>query len=201
MSQEIQNVLLVPGLYPRGCEALQRYAYNSIVPAWQAAGYDLVVQQFGWNDRLSLADRQDALLEAIASMPNNLCAIGASAGGLAVINAFRGVPSKFHKVLTVASPLSLTEADFASFKDNPFVPIPDLLREAYHQADDVLNTLSAEGLAKVVSLHGLYDPRVLPQWSQRPGIATYELPTRGHAKTIMGALRKHRDRTQDLLAA
>lgn len=200
MTQEAQHVLLVPGLYPRGCEALQRHTYNSVVPAWQADGYNLVVQQFGWNDRMSLTARQDALLETVDSMPDNLSVIGASAGGLAVINALQEMPDKFSKVLTVASPLSLTEADFASFRDNPFVPIPRLLREAYHQTDDALKSLSTEGLAKVVSLHGRRDPRVLPTWSQRAGIATYELPTRSHAKTIMGALRGYRGRTQGLLA-
>ncbi len=200
MSQEAPSVLIVPGLHPRGCEAIQHFAYSSVISAWEADGYNVSVQQFGWNDRVSLADRQAALLEAIDALPNRIYGIGASAGSLALITALRERPDKFHKLVTVAGPLSLTEADFAGFKRNPLVPIPTILREAYHQADDFLNTLDAAGLARIASIHGRHDPRVLTRWSQRPRIVSHELPTSGHGRTIMGALRKYRHKTQALLA-
>lgn len=200
MTQETQHILLIPGLYPRGCEAIQKYAYSSVIPSWQKDGFSVTVQQFGWDDYMPLEDRQQALLETIDDMPDNLYVIGASAGGLAVINALRERPEKINKVLTVATPLNLAEADLAHFKDNPFVPIPALLRAAYYQADNFLNSLGSEELTRIISLHGTSDPRVRPPWSQRPGIANYALPTRGHARTIMGALRRYRQETQELLA-
>lgn len=192
------NVLVVPGLYPRGCEALQCSAYSSAIPAWKADGFNVLVQQFGWNDRVPLSDRHDDLLETIDKLPDSIYGIGASAGSLALINAFSQRPEKFRKLITIAAPLNLTEEDFAGFKRNPLVPIPTILREAYLQADDFLGTLSAEGLAKITSVHGRRDPRVLPRWSQRPGIVSHELPLNGHGRMIMGALRKHRHRIQDL---
>lgn len=200
MSQQAPTVIIMPGLYPRGCEPLQHFAYSSVIPAWEADGFNVSVQQFGWNDRMSLADRQAALLEVVNTLPDGSYGIGASAGSLALITAFREQPEKFRKLVTVAAPLRLTEEDFAGFKRNPLVPIPAILQEAYHQADDFLNSLSVAGLAKIVSVHGRHDPRVRPYWSQRPGIATHELPTSGHGRTIMGALLQYRQRTQELLA-
>ena len=157
MGQETCHVLLVPGLYPRGCEGLQRTAYSSVIPMWRADGFSVVVQQFGWNDAMPLAKRQAVLLDTIDALPDGLYGIGASAGSLALINAFGERPDKFRKLVTIAAPLRLTEENFAGFKHNPFVPIPAILREAYLQADDFLSTLSAEGRAKIASVHGRYD--------------------------------------------
>lgn len=200
MSQEAPNVLVVPGLHPWGCEALQYLTYCSAISGWEADGFNVSVRQFGWGDDLPLADRQVALLETVDALPNGSYGIGASAGALALIAAFRERPEKFCKLLTVAAPLSLTGEDFANFKGNPLVPIPTMLRGAYQQADNVLSALNAEGLAKIVSMHGRHDPRVLPHWSRRPGIASLELPVSGHGRTIMNALRKYRHKTQELLA-
>ncbi|HEX6462597.1 MAG TPA: hypothetical protein VFZ58_05035 [Candidatus Saccharimonadales bacterium] len=199
MTAERRAVLVVPGLHPRGCEKLQRLAYERALSKWPANGYDVTLQQFGWNDALPLADRQNALLETIDDMPEHISAIGASAGALAVIGALQAAPEKFDKILTIAAPLHLTETEFKKFKQNPVVPIPDILREAYIQADNFLSIASLEGLSKIISLHGRHDPRVLPDWSQRPPLTSYELPVSGHGRTIMYALKKHRALLQGLL--
>lgn len=198
MSQNTK-VLLVPGLYPRGCEPLQRFFYSTVLPQWRADGYDLTVCQFGWNDKLSLATRQQMLLETIEKMPGTICAIGASAGGLAVIEAFKNMPDKFAKIVTVSSPLNLMEADLVHFKNNLLVPIPGLLREVYSEVDSFLSAAGEPQRTKIASLHGGSDPRVLPRWSQRPGILYHELPVNGHGKTIRHALGVNREVTQGFL--
>jgi hypothetical protein len=107
--QGAPDVLIVPGLHPRGCEALQNFTYSSAIPLWEADGFNVSVQQFGWNDRRSLSDRQKSLLETVDALPHGSYGIGASAGALALIAAFKERPDKFHRLVTVAAPLSLTE--------------------------------------------------------------------------------------------
>ncbi len=128
---ESQNVLVVPGLYPRSCEAGQRKAYEWAVSRWQADGFNAMVRQFGWNNKYTLQDRQAAFFEAINEMPDRLYTIGASAGALAVPSALQAMPGKFQKIVTIAAPLHLTEAELARFKGNPIVPLPKFSKELY----------------------------------------------------------------------
>jgi len=195
----MKNVLLVPGLHPRGGEVIQRVAYNSCVSEWREDGYNVAVRQFGFDDRQSLASRQQTLLETIDDMPSDLYVIAASAGALAVLGAFKERPDRFGKVITVASPLLLNKSDLANFKGNPLVPIPRSLETMYHEVDEFLKAASVSALAKIISMHGRKDSRVPPHWSQRPGIETYELPVSGHGRTIMSAIRRYRQVTQDLI--
>ena len=192
------NILIIPGLHRPGFETIQRHTYETAAKLWSHEGHIVNVQQFGWYTEQTLGERRMAINKTIDTMPEDLYVIGASAGGLAAIGALRDNPVKVKKVLTIATPLQLSEAEIGELKNKVF--IPPLFEAAYKTADSYLNELGELATGGIVTLYGQKDARILPEWSRRRFIPGQELPTHTHGSTILGALTLYRKQTQRMLA-
>jgi hypothetical protein len=195
----MSNILIVPGLHPPGFGAMQYVTYNAIAALWRADGHNTQVHQFGWYEQdMTLKKRQAELQDALNKMGSDVYAIGVSAGGLAVLGAFANSDTKLVRIVTIATPLNVSEEAFANFRGKLF--IPPVLETVYAEADTFLKEADDTTRAKIASIRGIKDHRVPPTWSRREGISNEQvLPTTVHSITIFSALTVHRKQVQELL--
>lgn len=194
------KVLLVPGLYHPIAESAQQFTYDHIAKLWTQDGHHTVVHRFGWYEHASLKNQQEHLAETIDAIEgNDVYAVGASAGGLAVINALADRPDKLQGIATIASPLRLTAKELEKFLAVSYVP--PLFEAAYRECDMLLSNLGERATRLVVSFHGQKDGRVPTEWSRRDSIPHYRLHAKGHNITILAALTIYRHQVQEKLSS
>lgn len=171
------HLILIPGLGDR------KWLYKLVCPVWRARGFRVHVFTFGWEDAASnYHDKQNRLNNYIRDLNGDVYIIGASAGGVAALNALVVVDDgKVKGVATIAT---------------PYVYRQRLKNETLARAiDELSNNLPAiqAKLARVTSFYGIYDQVVSPNDSQ-PNDSEFadvnyqQLPTFGHGLTIAAGL-------------
>ena len=76
------NLILIPGLGDR------KWLYQLVCPLWRTRGFCPHVFTFGWEDAASnYHDKQNRLNNYIRDLNGDVYIIGASAGGVAALNA------------------------------------------------------------------------------------------------------------------
>ena len=171
------HLILIPGLGDR------KWLYKLVCPVWRARGFRVHVFTFGWEDAVSnYHDKQNRLNNYIRDLNGDVYIIGASAGGVAALNALVVVDDgKVKGVATIAT---------------PYVYRRRLKNETLARAiDELSNNLPAmqAKLVRVTSFYGMRD-QVVPPIDSQPNdseladVNCRQLPTFGHGLTIVAGL-------------
>ena len=167
----MQHLIIIPGLGDR------KWLYNLVRPAWAARGYRVHIFAFGWeNDQVNFDEAQDKLNEYIRKLNESVFLIGASASGVAALNAFAANPTDIRKVVTIATPYSA-----AHRHQNRH-----LIRAHAELERNLPNIRKKTG--RVISFHGHRDSVVAPETSQPNGLRHAALPMSSHGLIIASAL-------------
>ena len=94
------HIILIPGLGDR------KWLYQLVCPLWRARGFRPHVFTFGWEDPTSnYHDKQNRLNNYICDLNGDIYIIGASAGGVAVLNALSmDNNDRIKGIATIATP-------------------------------------------------------------------------------------------------
>lgn len=166
----MRHLVIIPGLGDR------KWLYNLIRPVWAAHGYRVHIFAFGWeNDQVNFDEAQDRLNEYIRKLDESVFLIGASAGGVAALNAFAANPTAIRKVATIATPYSA-----AHHHQNRY------LTRALAELERNLPNIRKK-TERVISFHGNRDSVVALETSQPSGLRHISLPMSGHGLIIASA--------------
>lgn len=171
------HLILIPGLGDR------KWLYRLVCPFWRARGFCPHVFAFGWEDTANdYHKKQNRLHDYIRNLEGDVYLIGASAGGVAVLNALAMDSSdRIKAVATIAT---------------PYVYRQRLKNETLARAiDELSNNLPAmqAKLVRVTSFYGMRD-QVVPLIDSQPNdseladVNCRQLPTFGHGLTIAAGL-------------
>ena len=171
------HLILIPGLGDR------KWLYKLVCPVWRARGFRPHVFAFGWEDTANdYHKKQNRLHDYIRNLEGDVYLIGASAGGVAVLNALAMDSSdRIKAVATIAT---------------PYVYRQRLKNETLARAiDELSNNLPAmqAKFTRITSFYGIYDQVVSPNDSQPDDsefadVNYQQLPTFGHGLTIAAGL-------------
>lgn len=166
-----RQLIIIPGLGDRG------NVYKLIAPLWSALGYNVHIFVFGWEDsRLDFKHAMQRLDKYIDDI-GECSIIGVSAGGTAAVHALLNHPGVVKRIITVCSP----------YNPAPHHPNPRL-RASLDRLKTTLPSVPSNVLARVVSVHALYDGVVAVANSKPHDIRQVRLLSVGHAFTIGVAL-------------
>ena len=171
------NLILIPGLGDR------KWLYQPVCPLWRARGFCPHVFAFGWEDAVNdYHKKQNRLHDYIRNLEGDVYLIGASAGGVAALNALAmDNNDRIKGIATIAT---------------PYVYRQRLKNETLARAiDELSNNLPAmqAKLAHVTSFYGMRD-QVVPPIDSQPNDSEFadvnyrQLPTFGHGLTIAAEL-------------
>lgn len=166
------HLLIIPGLGDRA------WLYQAVVPIWRLHGYKVSIHRFGWNDTESTLFEKEKLLQRHIDRlsSSNLYIVGASAGGVAALNALEERPN-VHKVITIASPLQPNKNEGNN-----------QLFESSTRAASYIEHWPSQVLEKITSIYGICDTKVPARLSIHSKIRNIQLSTPGHAMTIFLSL-------------
>ena len=180
------HLILIPGLGDR------KWLYQLVCLIWRARGFCPHVLAFGWEDTANdYHKKQNRLHDYIRNLEGDVCLIGASAGGVAVLNALAMDSSdRIKAVATIATPYVYRQR----LKNQT-------LARAIDELASNLPNMQAK-FARITSLYGTRDQVVPPNDSQpntarcikqpnnsKPTNINYQqLPTFGHGLTIAAGL-------------
>lgn len=171
------NLILIPGLGDR------KWLYQLVCSLWRARGFHPHVFTFGWEDAANdYHKKQNRLHDYIRNLEGDVYLIGASAGGVAALNALvMDNNDRIKGIATIAT---------------PYVYRQRLRNETLARAiDELSNNLPAmqAKLAHVTSFYGMRD-QVVPPIDSQPNDSEFadvnyrQLPTFGHGLTIAAGL-------------
>lgn len=179
------NLILIPGLGDR------KWLYRLVCPLWRARGFCPHVFTFGWEGAVDNYNyKQNRLNNYIRNLNGDVYLIGASAGGVAALNALAMDSSdRIKAVATIAT---------------PYVYRQRLKNETLAQAiDELSNNLPAmqAKFTRITSFYSIHDQVVLPTDSRLnnhymknsnnskiANINYQQFPTFGHGLTIAAGL-------------
>ena len=171
------HIILIPGLGDR------KWLYQLVCPLWRARGFRPHVFTFGWEDPTSnYHDKQNRLNNYIRDLNGDIYIIGASAGGVAVLNALAmDNNDRIKGIATIATPYVYRQR----LKN-------ETLARAINELSNNLPAIPAK-LAHVTSFYGMRD-QVVPPIDSQPNdseltdVNYQQLPTFGHGLTIAAGL-------------
>ena len=179
------NLILIPGLGDR------KWLYQLVCPFWRARGFRPHVFTFGWEDAANdYHKKQNRLHDYIRNLDGDVYIIGASAGGVAALNALAmDNNDRIKGVATIAT---------------PYVYRQRLKNETLARAIDELSNNLPAMQAKFTRITSFYSTRdqVVPPTDSRlnnrcikqsnnskfANINYQQLPTFGHGLTIAAGL-------------
>ena len=179
------NLILIPGLGDR------KWLYRLVCSFWRARGFCPHVFAFGWEDAANdYHKKQNRLHDYIRNLEGDVYLIGASAGGVAVLNALAMDSSdRIKAVATIAT---------------PYVYRQRLRNETLARAIDELSNNLPSMQAKFTRITSFYSTRdqvvsptdsrlnnrciKQPNNSKFANINYQQLPTFGHGLTIAAGL-------------
>lgn len=179
------NLILIPGLGDR------KWLYQLVCPIWRARGFCPHVFTFGWevaaNDYYK---KQNRLNNYIRNLEGDVYIIGASAGGVAALNALvMDNSDRIKGVATIATPYVYRQR----LKN-------ETLARAISELASNLPNMQAK-LARITSFYGIHDQVVSPTDSRlnnrcikQPNNSKFaninyqQLPTFGHGLTVAAGL-------------
>ena len=179
------NLILVPGLGDR------KWLYQLVCPFWRARGFCPHVFAFGWEDAANdYHKKQNRLHDYIRNLEGDVYLIGASAGGVVVLNALAMDSSdRIKAVATIATPYVYRQR----LKN-------ETLARAISELASNLPNMQAK-LARIASFYSTRDQVVSPTDSRlnnrcikQPNNSKFaninyqQLPTFGHGLTIAAGL-------------
>ena len=171
------HLILIPGLGDR------KWLYRLGCPFWRARGFCPHVFAFGWEDAANdYHKKQNRLHDYIRNLEGDVYLIGASAGGVAALNALAMDSSdRIKAVATIATPYVYRRR-----------PKNETLARAIDELSNNLPAMQAK-LVRVTSFYGIYDQVVSPIDSQPndselADVNCQQLPTFGHGLTIAAGL-------------
>mgnify|MGYP000870407438 FL=1 len=171
------HLILIPGLGDR------KWLYQLVCLIWRARGFCPHVLAFGWEDTANdYHKKQNRLHDYIRNLEGDVYLIGASAGGVAALNALAMDSSdRIKAVATIATPYVYRRR-----------PKNETLARAIDELSNNLPAMQAK-LVRVTSFYGIYDQVVSPIDSQPndselADVNCQQLPTFGHGLTIAAGL-------------
>lgn len=180
------HLILIPGLGDR------KWLYRLVCPFWRARGFCPHVFAFGWEDAANdYHKKQNRLHDYIRNLEGDVYLIGASAGGVAALNALAMDSSdKIKSVATIATPYVYRQR----LRN-------ETLARAISELSNNLPAMQAKFI-RITSFYGIYDQVVSPNDSHlnathrinQPtnsefvNIDYQQLPTFGHGLTIAAGL-------------
>ena len=179
------HLILIPGLGDR------KWLYRLVCPFWRARGFCPHVFAFGWEDTANdYHKKQNRLHDYIRNLEGDVYLIGASAGGVAVLNALAMDSSdRIKAVATIATPYVYRQR----LKN-------ETLARAISELASNLPNMQAK-LARIASFYSTRDQVVSPTDSRlnnrcikQPNNSKFaninyqQLPTFGHGPTIAAGL-------------
>ena len=179
------HLILIPGLGDR------KWLYRLVCPFWRARGFCPHVFAFGWEDTANdYHKKQNRLHDYIRNLEGDVYLIGASAGGVAVLNALAMDSSdRIKAVATIATPYVYRQR----LKN-------ETLARAISELASNLPNMQAK-LARIASFYSTRDQVVSPTDSRlnnrcikQPNNSKFaninyqQLPTFGHGLTIAAGL-------------
>ena len=164
-----KHVVIVPGLGDRSL------LYRLVKPLWKMYGYEVHVFVFGWeNEKQSFDAGIRRFVDFIDDLPS--CAVyivGASAGGMAAVQAMAARPKIVKKVVTICTPYQTLDG----MKNQRLI-------DSYKWVDDSLRRVGEN----ILSLYSSRDG-VVPEFSSKPdGVKSKRISTSGHAQSIIAGL-------------
>ena len=179
------NLILIPGLGDR------KWLYQLACPLWRVRGYYPHVFTFGWEDAANdYHKKQNRLHDYIRNLDGDVYIIGASAGGVAALNALAMDSSdRIKAVATIATPYVYRQR----LKN-------ETLARAISELASNLPNMQAK-LARITSFYSIRDQVVPPTDSRLDNhcikqsnnskfanINYQQLPTFGHGLTVAAGL-------------
>ena len=179
------NLILIPGLGDR------KWLYQLVCPLWRVRGFCPHVFAFGWEDTANdYHKKQNRLHDYIRNLEGDVYLIGASAGGVAVLNALAMDSSdRIKAVATIATPYVYRQR----LRN-------ETLARAISELASNLPNMQAK-LARIASFYSVHDQVVPPTDSRlnnrcikQPNNSKFaninyqQLPTFGHGLTIAAGL-------------
>ena len=179
------NLILIPGLGDR------KWLYQMVCPLWRVRGFCLHVFAFGWEDTANdYHKKQNRLHDYIRNLEGDVYLIGASAGGVAALNALAMDSSdRIKAVATIATPYVYRQR----LKN-------DTLARAISELASNLPSMQAK-FTRITSFYSTRDQVVPPTDSRLnnhcikqsnnskfANINYQQLPTFGHGLTIAAGL-------------
>ena len=179
------NLILIPGLEDR------KWLYQLVCPFWRARGFCPHVFAFGWEDTANdYHKKQNRLHDYIRNLEGDVYLIGASAGGVAALNALViDNNDRIKGVATIATPYVYRQR----LRN-------ETLARAISELASSLPNMQAK-LARIASFYSIHDQVVPPTDSRLnnhymknsnnskiANISYQQLPTFGHGLTIAAGL-------------
>ena len=171
------HLILIPGLGDR------KWLYRLVCPLWRARGFCPHVFAFGWEDAANdYYKKQSRLYDYIRNLEGDVYLIGASAGGVAALNALvMDNSDRIKAVATIATPYIYRQR----LKN-------ETLARAISELSNNLPAMQAK-FTRITSFYGIYDQVVSPNDSQPDDsefadVNYQQLPTFGHGLTIAAGL-------------
>lgn len=179
------NLILIPGLEDR------KWLYQLVCPFWRARGFCPHVFAFGWEDTANdYHKKQNRLHDYIRNLEGDVYLIGASAGGVAALNALAMDNSdRIKGVATIATPYVYRQR----LKN-------ETLARAISKLASNLPGMQAK-FTRITSFYSIHDQVVPPTDSRLnnhymknsnnnkiANISYQQLPTFGHGLTIAAGL-------------
>lgn len=179
------NLILIPGLGDR------KWLYQLVCPLWRTRGFCPHVFTFGWEDAASnYHDKQNRLNNYIRDLNGDVYIIGASAGGVAALNALAmDNNDRIKGIATIATPYVYRQR----LKN-------DTLARAISELASNLPSMQAK-FTRITSFYSMRDQVVPPTDSRLnnhymkksnnnkiANIRYQQLPTFGHGLTIAAGL-------------
>lgn len=179
------NLILIPGLGDR------KWLYQLVCPLWRARGFCPHVFAFGWEDAANdYHKKQNRLHDHIRNLEGDVYLIGASAGGVAALNALAmDNNDRIKGIATIATPYVYRQR----LKN-------ETLARAISELASNLPGMQAK-FTRITSFYSIHDQVVPPTDSRLnnhymknsnnskiANISYQQLPTFGHGLTIAAGL-------------
>lgn len=144
---------------------------------WRLRGFKPVVWPLNWesNDGAGFKSTLEGILADIDALPEGeqVCIVGGSAGGVVATLIALMRPGRVRRVVAICSPLNRLR-----HSNNKRLNAALLRLSQVH-------VVSEDKRSRVASFRARQDDVVPPTYSILPGAANFELPSSGHALTIM----------------
>ncbi|MCW1908766.1 MAG: hypothetical protein KIH63_005500 [Candidatus Saccharibacteria bacterium] len=175
------HVIYVPGLGDH-----RSYGQHIVIQLWRVFGLRPHYFPLLWRSDEAFEDKLQRLvahIDTVAANGNKVSLVGASAGASAVINAYSARSKVIASVVCICGKIQNPDkVDESYFIANP------PFRKSIYMVKDSLDSLSKDQIARIMSIHPIYDPVVPVSETLIPGAVEKEIKTRGHAFSIFYTL-------------
>jgi dienelactone hydrolase len=174
------HVIYVPGLGDH-----RSYGQPLVIQLWRIFGLRPHYFPLLWRSDEAFDLKLQRLIDKIDALSKNgssVSLVGASAGASAVINAYAARPDVSGVVCICGKIQNPDKVDESYFIANP------PFKKSIYNVKASLESLGPKGIARIMSIHPLYDTVVPVSETIIPGAVEKEFKTRGHAFTIFYSL-------------